>query len=61
MNSFAYSRALMAWIEKEAIRAGACRIDWHVKGDNHRGITLYRRQGAKMVSSRRRMRKRLQT
>lgn len=54
-------QALMAWIEEEAIRAGACRIDWHVKGDNHRGIAFYRRQGAKMVGNRRSMRKRLQT
>jgi GNAT superfamily N-acetyltransferase len=52
--------ALMVWIEAEAILAGACRIDWHVKLDNHRGIAFYRRQGAEMVGNRGSMRKHLQ-
>lgn len=53
-------QALIVWIEAEAIRAGACRIDWHVKSDNHRGIAFYRRQGARIVENRRSMRKLLQ-
>lgn len=52
-------QALMIWIEAEAIRAGACRIDWHVKRNNQRGIAFYRRQGAEMVANRRSMRKHL--
>lgn len=53
-------QALIGWIEAEAISAGACRIDWHVKIDNHRGIAFYRRQGATMVENRASMRKLLQ-
>lgn len=51
--------ALMAWIEAQAILAGACRIDWHVKCDNHRGIAFYLRNGASMVENRASMRKQL--
>lgn len=59
MRGAGIGRALMAWIEAKAILAGASRIDWHVKSDNHRGIAFYRRQGASMVDNRASMRKRL--
>ncbi|MEL6264975.1 MAG: GNAT family N-acetyltransferase [Pseudomonadota bacterium] len=49
--------ALMAWIEAEAVAAGACRIDWHVKRDNDRAIAFYRRGGADILQERRSMRK----
>ncbi len=49
--------ALMAWIEAEARRIGVCRIDWHVKRDNHRGIAFYERFGAHVVETRLSMRK----
>jgi GNAT superfamily N-acetyltransferase len=48
---------LMAWVEAEARAAGACRIDWHVKQDNTRGIAFYRRHGAGIVDNRLSMRK----
>jgi ribosomal protein S18 acetylase RimI-like enzyme len=50
---------LMAWIEKAARAAGACRIDWHVRRDNQRGLAFYRRHGAIVVESRASMRKSL--
>jgi GNAT superfamily N-acetyltransferase len=48
---------LIAWIENEATAANACRIDWHVKQDNHLGIAFYERFGATLVKNRLSMRK----
>lgn len=43
---------MMQWIEADARRSGACRIDWHVRKDNLRGIAFYERTGAAVVESR---------
>ena len=51
--------ALMRWVEAEARAQGVCRIDWHVKCDNRRGIAFYERMGAKTVENRLSMRKTL--
>ncbi len=51
--------ALMTWIEEQARIAGACRIDWHVKRDNARGIAFYERHGGTIVADRLSMRKSL--
>lgn len=53
--------ALLIWIEKEAKRNGASRLDWHVKRDNHRGVAFYQRFGATVVEDRLSMRKRVET
>jgi len=52
-------QALMNWIEAKAGTEGACRIDWHVKRDNERGIAFYERFGASVVENRLSMRKSL--
>ena len=52
-------RALITWIEAEARAAGACRIDWHVRKDNARGIAFYERLGGVVVENRISMRKSL--
>ena len=49
--------ALLDWVEQQAMAAGACRIDWHVKKENHRGISFYQRNGAHIVDNRLSMRK----
>ncbi len=49
--------ALMNWIAARAAEAGACRIDWHVRRENARGIAFYQRQGAQIVEGRMSMRK----
>lgn len=51
--------ALLAWIEAEARARGCCRIDWHVKRDNARGIAFYENAGATIVPERLSMRKHL--
>lgn len=51
--------ALFDWIEDWGLANGVSRIDWHVKSDNHRGISFYERYGAKVVPNRLSMRKRL--
>jgi GNAT superfamily N-acetyltransferase len=56
-RSAGIGNALMAWIEREARTAGACRIDWHVKRENLRGIRFYERFGAAVVSERLSMRR----
>ncbi len=56
-RSAGIGQALMTWIEAEAVAAGACRIDWHVKKDNARGIAFYERLGAMVVENRMSMRK----
>ncbi len=48
---------LMDWVESAARTMGACRIDWHVKKDNMRGIAFYERLGAAVVENRLSMRK----
>lgn len=53
-------QVLMAWVEARAREQGACRIDWHVKSDNDRGIAFYERFGARIVPNRSSMRKRLE-
>ncbi len=52
--------ALIHWLEAEARAAGVCRIDWHVKESNTRGIAFYERFGGRVVSDRLSMRKTLQ-
>ena len=49
--------ALMDWVIAEAISQGVCRIDWHVKRDNIRGIKFYERFDGKIVENRLSMRK----
>ncbi len=49
-------RALMAGVRDHALAVGACRIDWHVRRDNHRGIAFYRGLGAEIVENRHSMR-----
>lgn len=51
--------ALCDWIEEFATSADACRLDWHVKSDNRRGISFYQMRGAEIVKNRLSMRKRL--
>lgn len=51
---------LMDWVESAARAMGACRIDWHVKKDNSRGIAFYERFGAAVVENRLSMRKTLE-
>ncbi len=46
----------MARVRDHALAVGACRIDWHVKRDNHRGIAFYQGLGAKVVENRLSMR-----
>ena len=53
--------ALVAWIEAQAQAKGVCRIDWHVKSDNHRGIAFYERFGGQIIINRLSMRKPLNT
>lgn len=53
--------ALMAWIEAQAEAANACRIDWHVRRDNLKGIAFYQRLGGAIVEGRSSMRKPLGT
>lgn len=50
---------LLDWVEQSAISSDACRLDWHVKSDNDRGISFYETFGARVVSNRLSMRKRL--
>jgi GNAT superfamily N-acetyltransferase len=49
--------ALLAWIEQLAREEGVCRIDWHVKRHNGRGIEFYRRFGGSIMEDRLSMRK----
>ena len=49
--------ALFDWIKNWALANGVSRMDWHVKSDNHRGISFYERHGAEVVSDRLSMRK----
>lgn len=49
-------RALMARVMDHARAAKACRIDWHVRRDNHRGIAFYQSLGAELVENRLSMR-----
>ncbi len=58
-RSAGLGQAMMTWIEAEARVAGACRIDWHVKKNNARGIAFYERLGATVVENRISMRKSL--
>lgn len=51
--------ALLDWIEDWAMVNGVSRMDWHVKSDNHRGVSFYEARGAEVVRSRISMRKRL--
>jgi GNAT superfamily N-acetyltransferase len=48
---------IMNWVEAEAKSVGACRIDWHVKKENTRGISFYEDFGASIVMNRLSMRK----
>lgn len=56
-RSAGLGQALMDWVENEARASGACRIDWHVKADNVRGISFYKRFGGSVVENRISMRK----
>jgi len=49
-------QALVDFVRDTAFAAGACRIDWHVKRDNLRGIAFYERYGGRIVDSRLSMR-----
>ena len=49
--------ALFDWVANWAFANGACRMDWHVKSDNHRGISFYEAHGAEIIRSRLSMRK----
>lgn len=51
--------ALLDWVEAWARSVGACRMDWHVKRDNSRGILFYERRGGAVVQTRLSMRKTL--
>jgi len=48
---------LLEWIEKKAKEQDICRLDWHVKQQNQRGIAFYERQGGRIVEGRISMRK----
>jgi len=48
---------LLAWVVNQAEAEGVCRIDWHVKRHNQRGIEFYQRLGAHIVEDRLSMRK----
>ena len=52
---------LLDWVEEHAIGSDACRLDWHVKSENERGISFYQSRGATVVSNRLSMRKCLST
>ena len=56
-RSFGVGAALMDWVASQAESEGACRVDWHVKRDNVRGIAFYERHGAEIVENRLSMRK----
>jgi GNAT superfamily N-acetyltransferase len=58
-RSAGVGQLLMDWVESAARAMGACRIDWHVKKDNLRGIAFYERLGAAVVENRLSMRKTL--
>ena len=49
--------ALMTWVERRARERSTCRLDWHVKRDNLKGIAFYERIGAAVVVDRISMRK----
>ena len=51
--------ALFDWVEDWAVANRVSRMDWHVKSDNHRGVSFYEARGAEIVRSRLSMRKRL--
>ena len=48
---------LFDWIVNQAGEQGICRVDWHVKRQNQRGITFYERLGGRIVDDRLSMRK----
>lgn len=56
-RSAGLGQLLIGWIEEQARAMGACRIDWHVKKDNARGIAFYERLGGEVVENRMSMRK----
>jgi len=58
-RSAGVGQLLIDWVESAAMAMGACRIDWHVKKDNLRGIAFYERFGAAVVENRLSMRKTL--
>jgi len=49
--------ALLDWVEQEAIASAACRLDWHVRSHNDRGLSFYQSHGASVVKNRLSMRK----
>lgn len=51
--------AILHWVETQADARQACRVDWHVKRDNTRGIAFYERFGGAVVDTRLSMRKTL--
>jgi len=58
-RSAGLGRALLERVETEARATGACRIDWHVKRCNLRGIAFYESFGGQVVQTRFSMRKSL--
>lgn len=58
-RSLGVGRALVEWVETRAVEQNVCRIDWHVKAENKRGIRFYETFGARIVESRISMRKTL--
>ncbi len=48
---------LLDWIEEYLRSSDICRLDWHVKTDNHRGISFYESFGGNIVENRISMRK----
>lgn len=49
--------ALLNWVEARARKHNVCRMDWHVKADNDRGIAFYERWGGEILTHRKNMRK----
>lgn len=48
---------LFEWIVNQAEAEGVCRIDWHVRRQNQRGIEFYERLGGHTVEDRLSMRR----
>lgn len=45
-------KALMSWVARYASEHGCCRIDWHVRASNDKGISFYTELGAAPVAER---------
>ncbi len=58
-RSLGVGRTLVEWIETSATEQNVCRIDWHVRAENERGIRFYKSLGARTVEDRFSMRKTL--